>query len=274
MRMTIHLERPDAVNPFRHNTTRNKRSLWEEVMVALKGVTRGGGTTGRRASRPTAWGGITPAVGTVTCASAAAADTVSINGVAITAVSGAPAADQFDVSGSDIADATSLALGIRSSVTALVSNHVKATNLSGTITAATVLAGDTVTIDGVALRAKASGATVRPKEFSVGASNSACATNLAAAINADPYLSTKFYASAAAAVVTLHQLESTTARLLASSSGSRLAVVAIAATAVVLVWSLYLGNVGNIVTLASSNGGRLAVSGARLTGGTQTNFTF
>lgn len=111
---------------------------------------------------------VAQATGTVTCASVQAGDTVTINGVTFTAVSGTPAANEFDISGTDSAAATSLAAAIVASVTALVSGYVTAT----------------------------------------------------------------------------------------------------ADSAVVTVKSLYYGQAGNTHTLASSNGTRLAVSGARLTGGT------
>jgi hypothetical protein len=48
------------------------------------------------------------ASGTVTCASVLANDTVTINGVVLTAVNGAPAADQFDMSGDATAEALHL----------------------------------------------------------------------------------------------------------------------------------------------------------------------
>lgn len=74
------------------------------------------------------------ATGTVTCASAAAADTVTINGVAITAVSGTPANDQFDVSGNDTADATSLAAAINNSTTSGIKDIVTATSSGAVVT--------------------------------------------------------------------------------------------------------------------------------------------
>lgn len=61
----------------------------------------------------------TAASGTVTLASAQAADTVTINGVVFTAVSGTPAANQFDISGTDDDAATSLAAAINGTASAL-----------------------------------------------------------------------------------------------------------------------------------------------------------
>jgi phage tail sheath gpL-like len=72
------------------------------------------------------------ATGTVTCASVLAADTVTVSGVLLTAVSGAPAADQFDMSGTDTATATSLALAMNSNAT--ISGIVTATSALGVVT--------------------------------------------------------------------------------------------------------------------------------------------
>jgi phage tail sheath gpL-like len=74
------------------------------------------------------------ATGTVTCASASAADTVTINGTAFTAVSGTPAGNQFKVGVSDTADAASLVSAINASATAIVSNHVTASSALGVVT--------------------------------------------------------------------------------------------------------------------------------------------
>lgn len=83
--------------------------------------------------------GTTAASGTVTCASVSAADTVTIQGVVLTAVSGTPAADQFDISGSNTADGDSLvrAIGRNSTLAALVS----ASNAAGVVTITALDAG-------------------------------------------------------------------------------------------------------------------------------------
>jgi phage tail sheath gpL-like len=108
---------------------------------------------------------------------------------------------------------------------------------SGTVTAASVVAGDTVTVDGRVYTAVANGTAPVGNQFSVGASDAACAANLAAAINAGETLdaSSKVTATAASAVVTI------TAR--AAGTG------------------------GNAITLATSNNTRLAKSGTTLANG-------
>ena len=260
-------------NPFNHHTTRSTRTKLREFGELIKAIA-GGGIANRQTYRPTGTSGLQRAVGVITMNAANAADTVSIGGQNFTAAAGSPAAEEWDQSGSATAEATSLAAAIRASAQTLVTGHVSAGNLSGTATAASVAVGDTVTLDGVVLTAIANGATANEREFSVGANNGACATNLGAAINSHPHLRERFRAVVASDVVTIYQYESTTARLLLTSNGTRLAKVAIAAATKVLVWSIAPGAQGNHITLAESTGGaRIAVSGARLTGGTSTTFT-
>lgn len=81
------------------------------------------------------------ATGTVTCASAAAADTVTVNGVTFTAVSGTPAGNQFKVGVSDTADAASLVAGINASTTANIKGCVTATSALGVVTLTSSVAG-------------------------------------------------------------------------------------------------------------------------------------
>jgi hypothetical protein len=103
---------------------------------------------------------------------------------------------------------------------------------TGTVTLDAVDAADTVTVGGTVLTA-VSGAP-DPGEFDISGTDAEAATSLAEAINA----------SAAAAIV-----------------------VAVAAADVVTLTSVEGGVLANQITLASSNGTRLAVSGTRLTGG-------
>lgn len=111
---------------------------------------------------------------------------------------------------------------------------------SGTATCASVALNDTVTVGGVTFTAKTAGPT--GDQWLVGVSDTADAAALAAAWNA----------SGTAA----------TAGVVASSSG-----------AVVTFTAKDAGKTGNLVTLASSNGTRLAVSGSRLASGTATYTT-
>jgi hypothetical protein len=65
------------------------------------------------------------ASGTLTFASAQAADTFAVGGVTFTAVSGTPSTDQFDVSGSDSAAATSAKAAILANATTKALVHAE-----------------------------------------------------------------------------------------------------------------------------------------------------
>jgi|SRR5579859_2434032 len=113
---------------------------------------------------------------------------------------------------------------------------------SATVTLASVSANDTVTINNHAFTAKTSGPT--GDQWLVGVTDTADAAALAAAINA----------SATAGIAGI--------------------VTATSAATVVTVSAAQGGLIGNAITLASSNGTRLAVSAARLAGGSETALTF
>lgn len=126
--------------------------------------------------------------------------------------------------------------GLRSCKFDVFANGVAAT---GTITfSGTGAANDTILVNGVTFTAKTSGAT--GNQWNVGASATASAANLAAAINAS-----------ATALVSDH-------------------VTASAASGVVTITSKFNSVAGNAVTIAEGvdAGSVMAVSGARLTGGT------
>lgn len=111
---------------------------------------------------------------------------------------------------------------------------------SGTATMATPQANDTLTIGGHVLTFVASGATA--EQVNIGVDNATTAANLVSRINGHATLSQWVVASRSGAVVTI------AARL--------------------------RGAMGNAITLASSNGTRLAVSGARLASGAGLTGTF
>lgn len=105
---------------------------------------------------------------------------------------------------------------------------------SGTCTVASIQADDTVTINGVTLTGKASPSG--SSQFDSDGTDTEVAAALAACINAKSSLTGICTAANVAGVVTI---------------------------------SAYCkGVIGNAITLASSNGSRLAVSAARLAGGT------
>lgn len=95
--------------------------------------------------------------------------------------------------GGDTATQTALAAAIRANAT--VGLFVTATNQLAQLTCASVLAGTTVVIWNQTFTAVANGAVIRdPSQFSVGASDTACALNLATAINQHPVLASRIRA--------------------------------------------------------------------------------
>lgn len=204
---------------------------------------------------------------TITLASMAAGTVLLINGVPFTAKGSAATAgnNEFDISGgTDTLDAAALATAINASTSTGVynaltasssgavvtltpagagagSNCITVENLgvvaTGTATCSAVDAADAIAINGQAITAHAT--TAANNQFVVGATDAATATNLAACINAST-----------TAIVNKH-------------------VRALARAAVVHIFAKYGGIAGNAISLTTTDGTDLAVSGTgRLTGGT------
>lgn len=203
---------------------------------------------------------------TITLASVAAGTVLLINGVPFTAKGSAATAgnDEFDISGgTDTLDAAALAAAINASTTTGIVGVVTATSAAavvtltsvaygraanaitveslgvvatGTATCSAVDAGDAIAINGQAITAHAT--TAANNQFVVGATDAATAANLAACINAST-----------TAIVNKH-------------------VRALARAAVVHIFAKYGGVAGNAITLTTTDGTDLAVSGARLAAGT------
>lgn len=190
----------------------------------------------------------------VTLASVAAATVFEVNGVPFTALSGTATAgnNEFDISGTDAADATALAASVNASTTAGVAGVVQAGNLAGTIQCASVVAGDYVTIGGRKFLAT-SYPTGRVGEFSILGNDTADATALKNAINADPWLSRQCFAESSTDTVTVRQYVGTTGLAVAASAATftlgGLSSGKLAAVAVVVVSALQLGVGGNAVTV-------------------------
>ena len=121
--------------------------------------------------------------------------------------------------------------------TLTLSSAVANTFADGDITCASVLAADTVTVNGL-LYTAVSGARSDDTEFSIDTGDNECATDLAAAITAD------------------------------TRSGTTGDVTATSSTDTVTATTDVEGTAGNAITLVSSNGTRLAVTGSgNFTGG-------
>ncbi|MCK5616175.1 hypothetical protein KAR91_80670, partial [Candidatus Pacearchaeota archaeon] len=124
-----------------------------------------------------------------------------------------------------------------STATAQCTNVVGADYADGTITCATVVAGDTVTFNGLVYTAR-SGPVASNSSFDISVDDDVAAESLAQAITNDTRVGT-----------------------------SALVVTAAAASDVVTITASARGAGSNALTLASSDGGTLAVSAATLTGG-------
>jgi len=187
------------------------------------------------------------ATGTVTAASVLAADTFTLNSVVFTAVTGTPVGPQFDRSGTDTQTAASLVAAINASASASIAGLMTATNVAGVVTIRAVAAGTAanaytlVSSNGGRLAVSAAtltnGAAITNNTFDFTGTDTQTAADLVRCIGASTSTLINTYVTAAnvAAVVTITAIDA--------------------------------GDEGNIITLASSNGSRLAVSAARLTGG-------
>lgn len=166
---------------------------------------------------------------------------------------------------SDTNTAGLVAAAIRANTT--VNRFVTASNKLAQLTVASVLAGTTVQIFGKTFTAIANGATVRSEgEFSVGASDTACALNLTNAINLYPGLSMRCRAVSVAGVVFIGlwddraplaweriQYPRTSAGVIATTITIQ-AAIPVAGTRV-MVFANVSGQVGNFVTVAASGTG-------------------
>lgn len=217
--------------------------------------------------------------GGLTISSGAGAVGAIINGVTVTAT----------WASSDTVSAGLAAAAINASVNALVQGFVSSNNLSATVTAATVVAGNTVNVGGETFTAF-SGTPVNATSmstvgiFDCSGSNSATATALARAINIHPVVSRYFTAVPVAAVVRIFAVQFTQAAGVFSwptgpgvlpntitSSGSTLAVSSngVAAGTVFSLYSLQPGIGGNAITTALSGTGVTVLNtAARLERGT------
>ena len=192
----------------------------------------------------------------ITLASAVAGTVIEINGTKFTAISGTPvvANNEFDISGADIADATSLCAAIVNAASGIATT-VAACNLATTIALASVAVGDSVVINGITLTA-VSGVRDNFNTFDVSGSDTADCQALAACIAAHPTLKHQFIGtnSAGAAVdsstVYLRQKTGTVGLSLATPSATiTLGAAAPVATAIILLTSKDAGTIGNSVTV-------------------------
>lgn len=294
MKVLVSYTALDGQNPFTTNPALGTRAKFNQTFSKIKGAINGGGVWSAVGTHPKLQVGTTSAVAIVTLASVQAGDTVTLNGQALTAVSGTPANNEFDISGTNAAGATSLAAAVFASTTALVSDHLVANTRSGTVTCSSVAVGDYVVLAGEVLTAGVTATdsggnrvtTAPPNFWCQAGNNTADGTSLANCINAHPRLSQLFYALNSSGAVTVYERYPGLGKecTMQSNNGTRLAVSGtvsnsgglFAAGAAVLFEARFPGAPGNAITIATSNGSRLAITGSvsRLAGGVNTNFTF
>lgn len=187
MRSTVHINVGEGLDPFTEITTRPARARVKGLIDVLKAII-GGGIMTRASSRPTVTVGVIRAQAIVTAATVVNANTVTLNGTALTAT-----------------------------------QH----NSRGTVTAASVSVADTVTVNGVVFTAAAA-ENLATGAFDQSGTDTACATSLTACIMASTsaLLSGIVTATSAAAVVTIRAATGGTggdAITLATSNNTRLA---------------------------------------------------
>lgn len=210
---------------------------------------------------------------TITMNAANVGDTCTINGTAFTASAGGAGTNEWDQSGNATAEAVSLAAAITGTATAIVAKHVEASNWSGSVALSTCTAGTSIFINNHEFRAIASANSTpqaNPGDFAISGTDDADGTALANAINGHPVLSHDVVASNSSGTVTIRQRRGTSAYGLIKCVplGSQ-TVTQFASGATILLSAKQPGQTGNAVTLAESTAGaRLAVSAARLSGGT------
>jgi hypothetical protein len=232
------------------------------------------------------------ATGTITLASIGAGHVIEINGVRFTAIAatGVVAHNTFAQTGTDTADATALAAAINACTDLRIKGVVTATSALGVVTLTAVEAGrsstpairirnlgilasavvtptsaqsgDTVTLNGVALTATQHHATGTVTCASVLDGDTVTVQGIV------------FTAEDGVADVDSFDMSSTDTdtgddlvRCINGHPSLAGIVTATAALGVVTVRAVSAGTGGNALTLASSNGTRLAVSGATLAGG-------
>lgn len=252
MNLSMQVSVGEGTDPFA--SSKSPRLKLQAVRRILKAIA-GGGLLSRSASRPTVKAGTGHSSALLTLATCAAGTVVDVNGVPFTAITGDAVAanDEFDIDGTDIADATDLCRAINACTNAKVSGVVEACNFTAIATLTTAVAGNKITIAGVTFTGKGGAVDLGSEYFSVDTGNNAAAASLAAQINAHAYLSTLVRAEAASAVVTIRQRRGTTG-LQVTDDNTPIALTGVTANLMIatddiLVSAIGKGAVGNGVTV-------------------------
>lgn len=234
--LQISIDQTDPLNA----SGRTGKELLNRVINHLQGI-RG---SSKRASVMKVWAdGSAPRVAraVVTFATSSGAVGAVINGVTIT----------ITWAGSDAASQTLFAAAVNASSDALVQYLVQACNFAGTITLATVLAGDYIDIYGYRFTAK-SGSSLEPDQFDMSGTDTQDAASLVTQINNRRGLNQIGVASSSAGVVTFRQFSGTAASGAIVSPAATFTISAPAARASTLISSLVPGTIGNAQSIAAS----------------------
>jgi hypothetical protein len=195
----------------------------------------------------------------VTFASFVATDTVTVNGVTITGSDTSSGQVQIRTGVSDEHTANSLRSVINANTTAKIAGVVTARRRA-TITCASVVTTDTVTINGVKFTVATSPTDGDAGSIAVGSSDSHMAEILMLAIKNHPHIDQGLITvTRAIGVLTINYYGS----LVISSTGGTMTV----ASKIVVLDCLVPGTIGNLCTLAISAHG--SVTGANFAGGTE-----
>lgn len=171
-----------------------------------------------------------------------------INGTTITATA----------AGGDTASTTLVVAAINANAT-MQGLGISATQRVATMTCASVVAGNEIDVLGEKFLAVAA-ATTNQNQFFIGASDDACAVNLAAAINRNPVLQAKCIASphSSSGVCYLGIKENRAPRsdeVILQTSGATITVVQFAVGAIAMVFTAAMSALGNCCTFVASGSG-------------------
>lgn len=188
----------------------------------------------------------------------AVSDTTLANGAAV-------GAEEFDYVGTNTQTATAIALALNSSTDSALQYLVEACNISGSFVLSNAVAGNyaIIRVTGVG-EWRFTGGT----DWTVTGTDTQDGTSLESAINGANILNRYVVAINTSGTVRIYQRSGTSVAVTLAAVGTPITVTAMAARERVLFSALQPGIAGNTVTLASSDGTDLAVSGARLSGGT------
>lgn len=298
MRESVQVEIPEGVSPFVH-TSESKRSRLRKFANLLRALAAGAGFVGSRGSgvaRSTLKLGTAQASAIVTAAAVAANDTITLNGTAITGkkqsasstltVASVAAADTCVVNGITFtcddtpegehqfySTATATPATDTGAATFLAALINAATD-PAIITFATLIATDTIKVNGVTFTARADADVASGVEFGLGADDTEAAENAATVINR--YLAgignTSLSVSAASGVLTFTPVGSYKFSLEGTASTAEVTglvgiISATSAAAVVTVRASVAGDDGQNAYTLVGTAVRLAASAAALAGG-------